>query len=847
MNNSAQLDQTIEKKPPADLLEQITPAFTQQEPAGQFVIDAEGIIHSANEALGLLFGYSTKELIGENINILTPKKCNSSRAKLIKTYLESNTSKHPIYLTTSGHKKDGTKLPFQLGVSTLEMNNCQLIIGNLLNLTKHQEKDAMSKLIAKEILSKTGGERIHAATNHLRAIMNSPNVYFSVYNNIQKQETKILSLNGKKTDEKMIHDIPYTSIPNESYTYYPNNFPHNSNETIIPPSTQSYLSTHIKDKDNNHIGFLTVTNEKPTKFSAFQIDNFSSIAALLGLDYQQLICNKKQKEALTILENKNKILNYWHTISEIEKNTKNINSFLEEITKNMPEAFVHSDKVHVNIDLFKKQHNPQYDNSEKTIHTQDINIRDKKQGVISISQDINTIKTQITLTDSETDLIEDTIKRINNYVQLYRAKQAYHEETDMLNRSGLLVFKSSSAAYSDMQFTSPHIAHLFEYTPEEFQVRNLQYSDLIHPEDKDTILKILEKNIQNTKMCHFENPPYRIITKNNKVKWVNHPVCIIRDINTKKAVYLKGLICDNSYEAELKEDINKLNDAFTKLSETVRRSLNMIINYSMSLASTLITNTELAQNEIEQKERDLNEIETMKLEQKDLDLKEIATTVTITAAATTINEKEIEKPQTNEEKKEKQNLSAAWNYNRIDEIIKTIYQLKETVTHKMTQPLKDHINSKKKPSKETKNSILESIEYAHDNIVIIVDDTKVAQCVLGQYCNIIKVNSIPISNGQDAVNSLKALASAGKAPDLILMDIEMPIMSGVQAMARIRADEALNNGSIPIVAISGDSKYKAGALTAGCTEFILKPFMIEDFHEIFKKYLRKKGEEINKQ
>ena len=662
--------QVMEEQPYIKDLVQTTPAFPQQEPTGQFAIDEEGIIHSVNEELMTLFGYDKEELIGKNINILTPQKCHERRAKFLKTYLKSNKSKQVPALITSGQRKDGTKLPLQLGINILEIDNRQLIIGNLLNRTRHQEKEYMSKLIAREVLSKTGAERIHTATHHLRTILDNSDVYFSVYQNETKQEIEVRSINGKETNTKMIYDTPYTSTPDESYTYYPDNAPHiNDNASLSP--TQSYLSTRIKNKDNQYIGFLTATNKEPTRFSAFQIDTFLYIAPLLALDYQQLICNKEQTEALFVLTNKNKILNYWHNISEIEKNTGSIEGFLNAVAAHMPKAFIHDDKVNVNIELFNKQHNPQYNDTEKQIYSQNIDINGKYHGCISISHKNNTPQEPIILTVNEKDLISDTAKRINSYVQLYRAKQAYIEETDMLNRSGLIVFKCSSNNYENIKFTSPHIAHLFEYSLKEFKGGEFQYSDFIHPDDKDKILNLLEEKIQDPKVCHFENPPYRIITKNNTIKWVNHPVCIIRDRQNKKAIYLKGLICDNTIESDLTEEINKLTQeivelktdkanlkkdianskiAFTKHFEAVKQSLDTIINYSTSLTSTLITNTELAQQELEHTE--------------------------------------------STEPQEKPNLSEAWNYERIDEIIKTIYQLKKTVTHKLKQPLKKYINKK---------------------------------------------------------------------------------------------------------------------------------------------------------
>ena len=62
------------------------------------------------------------------------------------------------------------------------------------------------------------------------------------------------------------------------------------------------------------------------------------------------------------------------------------------------------------------------------------------------------------------------------------------------------------------------------------------------------------------------------------------------------------------------------------------------------------------------------------------------------------------------------------------------------------------------------------------------------------------------------------------APDLILMDIQLPVMDGYTATSRIKADPALR--SIPIIAVtsyvlSGEEKK---ARAAGCDDYVPKPF-----------------------
>jgi two-component system cell cycle response regulator DivK len=77
----------------------------------------------------------------------------------------------------------------------------------------------------------------------------------------------------------------------------------------------------------------------------------------------------------------------------------------------------------------------------------------------------------------------------------------------------------------------------------------------------------------------------------------------------------------------------------------------------------------------------------------------------------------------------------------------------------------------------------------------------------------------------EAENGEQALALAAKhRPDLILMDIQIPIIDGYEATRRIKADPALR--SIPIIAVTShaldDGERKARA--AGCDDFVAKPY-----------------------
>ena len=87
-------------------------------------------------------------------------------------------------------------------------------------------------------------------------------------------------------------------------------------------------------------------------------------------------------------------------------------------------------------------------------------------------------------------------------------------------------------------------------------------------------------------------------------------------------------------------------------------------------------------------------------------------------------------------------------------------------------------------------------------------------------------------------NGEEALAAIAKArPDLILMDIQLPIMDGYTATRRIKADPALR--SIPIIAVtsyalSGEEKK---AREAGCDDYIPKPYSPRELLAKVRQYL----------
>ena len=97
---------------------------------------------------------------------------------------------------------------------------------------------------------------------------------------------------------------------------------------------------------------------------------------------------------------------------------------------------------------------------------------------------------------------------------------------------------------------------------------------------------------------------------------------------------------------------------------------------------------------------------------------------------------------------------------------------------------------------------------------------------------------VAVTNGAEAVEAAKEVM-----PDIILMDVRMPRMTGYEACAAMKADPAI--ADIPVVFLSAkgqDNEIQTG-LSAGASEYLLKPFapmeLSERVNELLQKYGKK--------
>ena len=123
----------------------------------------------------------------------------------------------------------------------------------------------------------------------------------------------------------------------------------------------------------------------------------------------------------------------------------------------------------------------------------------------------------------------------------------------------------------------------------------------------------------------------------------------------------------------------------------------------------------------------------------------------------------------------------------------------------------------------------ESASFKRVLRVLLAEDNHLDQKITGRMLRMLGHDVDTVENGAEAV-----LAVEHVAYDLLIMDVQMPKMDGIQAVRRIRS---LFGGALKVVFATGSppSIYRDLCFDAGGNEFVCKPLMINELDAAIKR------------
>lgn len=123
------------------------------------------------------------------------------------------------------------------------------------------------------------------------------------------------------------------------------------------------------------------------------------------------------------------------------------------------------------------------------------------------------------------------------------------------------------------------------------------------------------------------------------------------------------------------------------------------------------------------------------------------------------------------------------------------------------------------------------------NKILIVEDNEINRKLIK---TILKTKGYLLSEARDGEEALQAVVR--ERPDLILMDIQIPKIDGLEATRRIRKMEGLGNTLIVALTAHAMEGDREKILEAGCNGYLTKPINTRTFIEEIEALLEKKKE-----
>ncbi|HEV2883734.1 MAG TPA: response regulator [Pyrinomonadaceae bacterium] len=116
-----------------------------------------------------------------------------------------------------------------------------------------------------------------------------------------------------------------------------------------------------------------------------------------------------------------------------------------------------------------------------------------------------------------------------------------------------------------------------------------------------------------------------------------------------------------------------------------------------------------------------------------------------------------------------------------------------------------------------------------DKTILIVEDADDARFLMRLELEPLGYRILEAGDGETAIE-----VAQRERPDLILMDLSLPVLDGIEAAEQIRATDGLS--SVPVIAVTAhhETDFREGAKAAGFDAYVTKPIDMKWLDELIK-------------
>ncbi|MFP4379308.1 MAG: PleD family two-component system response regulator [Candidatus Sumerlaeia bacterium] len=120
-------------------------------------------------------------------------------------------------------------------------------------------------------------------------------------------------------------------------------------------------------------------------------------------------------------------------------------------------------------------------------------------------------------------------------------------------------------------------------------------------------------------------------------------------------------------------------------------------------------------------------------------------------------------------------------------------------------------------------------------VIMVADDEEDIKSVLEMFLEAAGYDVVSAYDGLDAIEKIRE-----SKPDLVLMDIMMPLIDGIEVVRQMKADDAIKDIPVIMLTAAAKSDMVDKAIQAGAVDYIQKPFEPEQVQGVIEKTLMSK-------